>query len=87
AFQLPLDAPNGPLTVTVKLVDSRYGVSQQAVTVQVKSASPTPTPTLTPSPTPTSVTPTPSSPSTPVATHDSEKSPDGRIPKTSTSPI
>ena len=49
--------------VTVKLVDSRYGVSQQAVTVQVKSAS------------------------TPVATHDSEESPDGRIPKTSTSPI
>lgn len=63
AFQVPLDAPNGPLTVTVKLVDSRYGVSQQAVTVQVKSAS------------------------TPVATHDSEESPDGRIPKTSTSPI
>ena len=87
AFQVPLDAPNGPLTVTVKLVDSRYGVSQQAVTVQVKSASPTPTPTLTPSPTPTSVTPTPSSPSTPVATHDSEESPDSRIPKTSTSPI
>lgn len=50
AFQVPLDAPNGPLTVTVKLVDSRYGVSQQAVTVQVKSASPTPTPTLTPLP-------------------------------------
>ena len=47
-FQVPMDAPNGPLTVTVKLVDSRYGVSQQAVTVQVKSASPTPTPTLTP---------------------------------------
>ena len=86
-FRVPLDAPNGPLMVTVKLVDSRYGVSQQAVTVQVKSASPTPTPTLTPSPTPTSVTPTPSSPSTPVATHDSEESPDSRIPKTSTSPI
>lgn len=94
AFQVPLDAPNGPLTVTVKLVDSRYGVSQRTVTVQVKPASPSPspapTPTPTPSPTPTSVTPTPTpSPSTntPAATNASGESPDGRIPQTSSSPV
>lgn len=80
AIQVPLYAPSGPLTVTVKLLDSRYGVSQRTSTVQVKSASPSPTPT----PTPTTVTPT--TPTPPTATNDGVGSPDGRIPTTSSRP-
>ncbi|MSS46356.1 hypothetical protein FYJ43_10070 [Cutibacterium sp. WCA-380-WT-3A] len=75
---IPLDAPHGPFNVTVKLVDSRYGASQQTITVQVASASPSPTPT--PSLRPTPSTPTPSSP-TPTTSED------GRIPMASSSPI
>ncbi|MDQ9081798.1 hypothetical protein RFH37_09640, partial [Cutibacterium avidum] len=44
-IQVPLDVSNGPFTITVKLVDSRYGTSQKTLTIQVKASTPTPTPT------------------------------------------
>ena len=78
-IQVPLDVSNGPFTITVKLVDSRYGTSQKTLTIQVKASTPTPTPT------PSSASPTPSP--TPAPTPDeSGESQDGRIPQMSTSP-
>ncbi|MBS6261091.1 MAG: hypothetical protein E6243_09215 [Cutibacterium avidum] len=85
-IQVPLDVSNGPFTITVKLVDSRYGTSQKTLTIQVKASTPTPTPSPTPTPTPSSASPTPSP--TPAPTPDeSGESQDGRIPQMSTSPV
>ncbi|MEH1510515.1 hypothetical protein, partial [Cutibacterium avidum] len=56
-IQVPLDVSNGPFTITVKLVDSRYGTSQKTLTIQVKASTPTPTPSPTPTLTPSSASP------------------------------